>query len=186
MAYVKIVAAGVLICSATAALAQSSSERGKYLVNTILACGNCHTPKDADANQKMDLELSGGGASLTTPGFDATASNITPDAETGIGNWSDEAIKNALTRGVRPANARLPDVPLAPVMPAPFYKAILPDDLNAVVAYLRSVKPVRNSVPAPNYKAPVRHDTYPEAEAGYTPEMMRDPVKRGSYLVTIG
>ncbi len=80
---------------------------------------------------------------------------------------------------------RLPGVPLA-VMAASFFKALSPEDQTAIVAYLRSVKPVRNAVPDPVYRVPVRHDHYPEADAGYTPEMMRDPVKRGSYLVTIG
>jgi len=71
-------------------------------------------------------------------------------------------------------------------MPAGFYKAILPRDLDAVVAYLRTVKPVRNELPAPVYKLPVHRDSYPDAEAGYTEEAMRDPVRRGSYLATIG
>ena len=165
--------------------AQTALERGRYLVTTIMACGNCHTPKDANGAPIAERELSGGVA-FTVPPFNATASNITPDIETGIGNWSDDDIKHALTHGARPAKARLSGIPLAAVMAAPFFKALLPEDQTAIVAYLRSVKPVRNSVPDPVYKAPVRHDPYPEAEAGYTPEMMRDPVKRGSYLVTIG
>jgi mono/diheme cytochrome c family protein len=71
-------------------------------------------------------------------------------------------------------------------MAANFFKAILPDDQAAIVAYLRSVKSVRNAVPDPVYRVPVRHDHYPEADAGYTLDMMRDPIKRGSYLATIG
>ena len=185
MAYKNIIAVSMLLASAGAASAQAPLERGKYLVNAILACGNCHTPKDATGAPVMARELSGGIA-FTVPPFNATAANITPDRETGIGNWSDDDIKRALTHGARPANARLPSVPLAAVMAASFYKAILPDDQTAIVAYLRSVKPVRNEVPAPVYKAPVRHDHYPAADAGYTPDMMRDPVKRGSYLATIG
>jgi hypothetical protein len=90
-----------------------------------------------------------------------------------------------MTHGERPANARLPGVPLA-VMASNFFKALLPDDQTAIVAYLRSVKPVRNPAPEPVYRAPVRHDHYPEADAGYSPTMMQDRVKRGSYLVTIG
>ena len=132
----------------------------------------------------MDRELSGG-ITFTIPPFNGTASHITPDRETGIGNWTDDDIKRALTHGTRPANARLPGVPLA-VMAAPFFKALLPEDQTAIVAYLRSVKPLRNAVPDPVYRVPVRHDAYPEADAGYTADMMRDPVKRGSYLVTIG
>jgi mono/diheme cytochrome c family protein len=165
--------------------AETPAERGSYLVNGILACGNCHTPKAPDGRPIAERELSGG-LSFTTPAFDATAANITPDRETGIGSWSDDEIKRALTEGVRPHHGRLPGVPLAAVMPAAFYKALLPRDLDAIVAYLRGVKPVRNQVPDPVYKAPVHRDAYPDAEAGFTEEAMRDPVRRGAYLVTIG
>ena len=166
------------------ALAQTPLERGNYLVNGILACGNCHTPKDEQGAPILERELSGG-LSFTTPAFNATASNITPDRETGIGAWSNEAIKGAITHGIRPDNARLP-APLAAVMAANFFKALLPNDLNAIVVYLRSVKPVRNLVPNPVYKAPVHRDRYPDAETGFIEAQLREPVKRGAYLVTIG
>jgi hypothetical protein len=71
-------------------------------------------------------------------------------------------------------------------MPAGFYKALLPRDLDAIVAYLRSVKPVRNEVPNPVYKLPVRRESYPDAETGFTEQSIRDAVKQGAYLVTIG
>ena len=173
------------LAGATTVGAQTAVERGDYLINTIMACGNCHTPKDANGAAIVERALSGGGVTFTIPPFNGSAPNITPDRETGIGNWSDDAIKRALTHGERPSNARLPGVQLA-VMAVPFFKALLPEDQTAIVAYLRSVKPVRNAVSDPVYRAPVHHDHYPEADAGYTPEMMRDPVKRGSYLVTIG
>jgi mono/diheme cytochrome c family protein len=169
-----------------AALAETSRERGQYLVTTILACGNCHTPRGPNGMPVAEKELAGGGLSFTTPAFNATAANITPDRETGIGAWTDDEIKLALTHGVRPAHARFGEVPLAAVMPAGFYKAILPRDLDAIVAYLRSVKPVRNEIVAPVYKLPVRRDPYPDAEAGFTEDGLRDSVKRGAYLVTIG
>ena len=46
-----------------AALAQTQIERGSYLVNTIMACGNCHTPRDADGKPVAERALSGGGLS---------------------------------------------------------------------------------------------------------------------------
>jgi mono/diheme cytochrome c family protein len=179
------VAFGTLVFVCSNAAGETLAERGSYLVNTILACGNCHTPKAADGAPIAEKELAGG-MSFTTPAFDATASNITPDPETGIGKWTDDEIKQALTRGNRPAHAQLPGVPLAAVMPAGFYKALLPRDLDAIVAYLRSVKPVRSQVPNPVYKLPVRREPYPDAEAGFTEQSLRDPVRHGAYLVTIG
>jgi hypothetical protein len=87
----------VVIClMANGAIAQTALERGSYLVTTIMACGNCHTPKDASGVPINDKELSGG-ATFTIPPFNGTASNITPDLDTGIGNWSDDAIKRAIT-----------------------------------------------------------------------------------------
>jgi hypothetical protein len=150
-----------IVAGVSSANAQTASERGKYLVNTIMACGNCHTPKDANGVSIRERELSGG-LFFTIPPFHGSAPNITPDRETGIGDWSDDAIKRAVTHGERPANARLPGVPLA-VMAVNFFKALLAEDQTAIVAYLRSVKPVRNAGPDPDYRAPVRHDPYPEA-----------------------
>ena len=180
-----IICCVVLFASLGSAIAQSPAERGNYLVNTILACGNCHTPRDASGKTTAEKALSGGLA-FTTPVFIATAPNITPDVETGIGSWSDAEIKRALVEGIRPDHGRLAGVPLAAIMPANFYKALLPDDLDAIVAYLHTVKPVRSEVPAPIYKAPVHRDPYPDAEAGFNKTMFVDPVRRGAYLVTIG
>ena len=174
-----------LLSACGGAMAESPAERGFYLVNTIMACGNCHTPRDADGKTIAEKAFSGG-LTFTTPAFTATASNITPDIETGIGSWSDAEIKRALVEGVRPDHGRLAGVPLAAIMPANFYKALLSDDLDAVVAYLRTVKPIRNGAPDPLYKTPVRRDVYPDAEAGFDKAMLADPVRRGAYLVSIG
>ena len=168
-----------------AAIAETSVERGSYLVNSIMACGNCHTPKDAAGMPMTDKELSGG-LSFTTPAFNATAANITPDKKTGIGGWSDAEISEALLKGVRPQHVHLAGVQLAAVMPAQYYKALLPEDLAAVIAYLRSIKPVRNDVKAPEYKQPVHRDPYPDAERGFTKGDLKDPVRHGAYLATIG
>jgi mono/diheme cytochrome c family protein len=167
------------------AMAETPAERGGYLVNTIMACGNCHSPRDASGKLIAEKAFSGG-LTFDTPAFVTTAPNITPDMETGIGSWSDAEIRRALVEGIRPNHGHFAGVSLAAIMPANFYKALLPDDLNAVVAYLRTVKPVRNEVPDPVYKAPVHRDAYPAAEAGFSKAMFADPVGRGTYLVTIG
>ena len=178
---------GMLLFAASAmAAAQSPVERGDYLVNTIMACGTCHTQRDTNGKPIADKAFSGGGLTLKTAAFIVTASNITPDVETGIGGWSDGEIAQALVTGMRPDHGRLAGVPLAAVMPANFYKALLPDDLDAIVAYLRTVKPIRNEVTAPVYKAPVHREPFPEAEAGFNTAVFADPARRGAYLATIG
>jgi mono/diheme cytochrome c family protein len=183
--------ASVLLCVAfgpgvESAMAEQRVERGSYLVNTIMACGNCHTPRDAGGKAIVDRAFSGNGLTLDTPAFVVTAPNITPDIETGIGSWSDAELKQTLVTGMRPDHGHLAGAPLAAVMPANFYKALLPEDLDAIVAYLHTLKPIRNEVPEPVYKLPIRRDPYPDAEAGFTTAMFADPVKHGAYLVTIG
>jgi mono/diheme cytochrome c family protein len=179
------IACVVLLIGCISAVAETPTERGSYLVNTIMACGNCHSPRDADG-KPIEARAFSGGLTFTTPAFVATASNITQDVETGIGSWSEAEIRRALIEGMRPDHGRLAGVPLAAIMPANFYMALLPDDLDAIVAYLRTIEPIRNEVTAPVYKAPARRDLYPDAEAGFTKAMFDDPIKRGAYLVTIG
>jgi mono/diheme cytochrome c family protein len=131
-----------LLGFADATMAESAVKRGDYLVNTIMACGNCHSPRDANGQMIKEKAFSGG-LTFNTPGFVATAPNITPDRETGIGSWRDAEIKRALVEGVRPDHGRLAGVALAAIMPANFYKALLPDDLDAIVAYLHTVPPLQ-------------------------------------------
>jgi len=165
--------------------AETLTERGRYLVNGILACGNCHTPKAADGTPLPGSDLAGG-LRFHVPPFEATASNITPDPETGIGGWSAADIKRALVEGIRPDHARLGGTPLAAIMPAGFYKAMLPRDLDAVAAYLGTLPAVRNATPDPVYKMPAGHQSYPDAERGFTEADLADPVRRGAYLATLG
>ena len=74
------------------------------------------------------------------PGAVVMSRNISPDPDDGIGKWSDAEIKRATTAGIRPDGARI-----SPAMPYPWYKGIAPADLDALVAYLRTVPPQKNS-----------------------------------------
>jgi mono/diheme cytochrome c family protein len=170
------------VLAAGGAYAQAPVERGSYLVNTIGACSNCHTPRIAGqgATPNLELRLSGGTQTFNEPFFTVKGTNITPDRDTGIGAWSDDDIKRALTEGVRPNG-----VPLAMVMPSNFLKVLTARDLDAMVAYLRSVPPVRNEVQAPNYKAPMPAPAYPGAGQPMTDDALADPVKLGFYLSSL-
>lgn len=182
-----IAVATTLLGAGAAALAQGTPvERGRYLVTTVMACGNCHTPKDAAGRPVAGKELSGGGTGFNVPPYAGFAANITPDKDTGIGNWTDDEIKRAITHGERPDKGPNAGKPLAPMMAANFFKALLPSDLDAIAAYLRSVPPVSNRVVAPVYRLPTQHDAFAEADRGFTPRDMQDKVRRGAYLATIG
>jgi mono/diheme cytochrome c family protein len=163
-----------------------SVERGRYLVESILGCGNCHTPKTPTGEPVASRNLAGGGLTFSLPPFAGTASNITPDRETGIGAWTDDEIKRAIVEGKRPNHGRLANTELGVVMATSFFRALTPADLDSVVKYLRSVPPIRNEVAAPAYRMAQKHQPFPGAEAGFSDAKMDDPVYRGRYLVTIG
>src|SRR5262249_19753316 len=137
--------AALLVMAATAS-AQTPVERGKYLVNTIMTCQNCHTPKGERGAPIFERDLSNG-LTWDEPPFKVTASNITQDKETGIGSWTDDQIKTALRKGERPNGVKL-----AAIMPSDFYEILTPRDVDAIVAYLRTVKPVKQETPAPVYR----------------------------------
>lgn len=154
---------------------ESLLARGEYLMNGIVACGNCHTPRNADATANDELRLAGGFL-MEDPGFTAYAPNITQDHETGIGSWSDEEIIRAIREGVRKDGTII-----GPPMPFPSYREISDSDAQAIVAYLRTVAPVRNSVPRSVYNFPLPESWGPPV--GSVPDVPRDDsLAYGDYL----
>lgn len=156
------------------ACAESSVERGRYLVQSVAACGNCHTPQGPDG--PLAGKALAGGMELGAPAFKAYASNITPDPETGIGRWTTAQVVAAIRDGKRPDGTTI-----GPPMPFSQYRAMSDRDVAAIAAYLRSVPAVKNTVP---------HSAYPfPLPAGYGPAVgkvpdtpRRDPVAYGRYL----
>jgi mono/diheme cytochrome c family protein len=157
---------------------QTAIQRGEYLVNGVMACGNCHTPP-SPTGPVMEKFLAGG-LTFDTPGFKVTASNITPDRDTGIGTWTAEDIKRSIVEGKRPNGVNLA------MMPVEFFKVLTASDVAAIVAYVQSVKPINNKVPDPEYRRPIHHDVYSPATSQFSDADMQDKVKRGLYLATIG
>ena len=117
------------------------------------------------------------GLRFDEPPFKVKASNITPDQDTGIGKWSAADIKKALQKGERPDG-----VLLAAIMPYGFYEIFTPGDLDAIVAYLRSVKPVKQSADADLQGRAASPGSAGRREAVAEADMT-DKVKRGFYLV---
>jgi mono/diheme cytochrome c family protein len=170
-----IMSAAALVAAAGIADAQTSLERGSYLVNAVMACDGCHTPRPGGVFD-MTRRFSGGSQVWDEKAYTVRGTNITPDRETGIGSWSEGDLKRALTEGIRPSGAHL-----APQMPFAFYKILTPGDLDALVAYIRSTEPVRNQVPPPVYKEATHAVLIPGAEKPLGTEALSDPVKRGFY-----
>jgi mono/diheme cytochrome c family protein len=131
------------ILSRPVAAADPQIARGKYLV-TITGCSDCHTPGSLMGKPDMQQYLGGSDVGFATPNGVFVAPNLTPDKETGLGNWTTEEIIVALTKGERP-DQRV----LAPIMPYDELSSLTRSDALAIVAYLRSLPPVSHKVPGP-------------------------------------
>lgn len=147
-------------------------KRGEYLVSTV-GCDDCHSPKKMGAHGPElipELRLSGFNKNARLPEVDTKsvqkgwalmamdltaavgpwgisyAANITPD-QTGIGNWKEEnflkAIREGKSKGLDGSRSLLPPMPWF------VYRNMTDEDLKSIFAYLKTVKPVDNAVPAP-------------------------------------
>ena len=135
-------ALGVMLAGARAADPQI--ERGKYLAS-FGGCMDCHTPGYFFGKPDMARHLGGSEVGFELPGLGVFhGPNLTPDKETGLGNWTNEQVVKALQEGVRP-DGRM----LAPIMPWRALASLTKEDASAIVAYLKSLPPVRNKVPGP-------------------------------------
>jgi mono/diheme cytochrome c family protein len=153
-------------------------ERGRYL--TVLSdCASCHTVPGSG-------KPFAGGRAIETPFGNIVAPNITPDPETGIGSWSDEAFDAAVRHGIRRDGSRL-----YPAMPYNAYTKMSRDDVLAIRAYLNTVTPIRNAViadtlPFPfNIRAAMRvWDALYFSEGDYRPDPNQSTEwNRGAFLV---
>lgn len=161
--------------------------RGRYLVQGLLGCDDCHSPKDWTQRGAPVLpgrELTG--QALPLPGFPGiiSAPNLTPDLETGSGSWTDDQLARAIREGVKHD-----DSILFPMMPYSEYKDLADEDLASVVVFIRSLTPVRNPLPATIINFPVKYLVRSAAEPVLEPVHGPDPadkVARGKYLVRMG
>ena len=119
-------------------------KRGHYLADTMM-CALCHSPLDENTRMLPGLAMAGGLRIRIEPFGDYPTGNLTSDKETGLGNWSDDEIKRVMTRGILRDGTRLLPFP----MDWPSFSAMQPDDLNAIISYLRTIPPISNKVPAP-------------------------------------
>lgn len=167
------------LATGTVALAQptdaSRLERGRYLVEVVAFCGACHTTRGPQGQLVAGMEQAGGRV-FEERGLRAVAPNITQDPETGIGRWTDAQIAEAIRNGRRPDGSLI-----GPPMPVESYRGISDRDLAAMVAYLRTVPPVRHAV--------TERSHYPFALAPFGPPVTSvpapptgDAVQRGAYI----
>lgn len=143
-------------------------ERGEYLT-TIMACNDCHTPGTFYGAPDFDRRLSGSELGWVGPWGTSFARNLTPDPETGIGNWSEDDIVKTIRTGQRADGTEV-----LPPMPWPMYSNMTDEDAYAISAYLKSLPAVSHKVPdkLPPGTKPGKHDwVVPEPSAWDAPRI---------------
>lgn len=164
-------------------------ERGKYLVEHVAGCIDCHSQRDfTKFSGPVVPGTEGGGGLLFDEKFGLPGKlygkNITPDAETGIGSWTDDEILRAMTQGINKKGDTL-----FPLMPYVNYNHMAKQDLLSIIAYIKTLKPIKNNVPARQLMMPISMAyPAPALQPSVDGNMMppeTDKVKYGEYLVNM-
>jgi hypothetical protein len=162
--------------------------RGKYLVENVSSCLECHSDHTTNYAFPIKPGTEGQGGyifdkQIGFPGVVA-AQNITSDPETGLGNWTDGEILRAMREGIdRNGDA------LFPMMPYEHFRLMSDEDAKSIVVYLRTLKPIRNSVPPKHLDFPVNFIAkfIPKPLSGaVAPPDRANSVAYGQYLTRIG
>jgi mono/diheme cytochrome c family protein len=172
-----ILFAAISLATAARAAEPETVTQGRY--QSVLAdCEGCHTAPGGKSYA--------GGAVLQTPFGRIAVPNITPDRDTGIGNWTESQFRRAMRQGIAPDGKRL-----YPAMPYPAYTHMRDSDLAALWTYLKTVTPVRHTVqatPLPfpfNIRALMRAWNWLYLKQGPLPPVAgkSEAWNRGAYLV---
>ena len=165
---VLILSSIIFIYSSSVESQNDMVERGKYLVDAVAACGHCHTPR-AEADYDMTKYLAGHPEEEAYPQYNfnmmqqrvfivvspqlsafsgpfgsSFATNLTPDKETGLGEWTEKMFIESMRTGHHQGNKD--NRKIFPPMPTKHYAQMTDEDLKAIWAYLKSIKPVKNDV----------------------------------------
>ncbi|TVP98915.1 MAG: cytochrome C [Balneolaceae bacterium] len=164
-------------------ITEAKVDRGRYLANHVMLCMDCHAVRDFSlfSGPPIPETLGAGGEvfdqEMGLPGS-FVSRNITP-AE--LGDWTDGEIFRAITSGVSKDGSAL-----FPLMPYPHYSQLDEEDIYAVIAYLRSLDPVENELPASKADFPVNIliNTLPAKPNFQQRPDKNDVINYGRYLIT--
>ena len=159
-------------------------ERGRYLANHVSLCTDCHSERDwtyFSGPVIPGTEGKGGEAFDEAKGFPGNiySKNITPAA---LGNWTDGELIRSITAGLSKEGT-----PLFPLMPYPAYKIMAEEDVHAIVAYLKTLKPLENEVPETTLNFPLNFivRTMPHPATPQKRPDSSDTLALGKYMATI-
>jgi mono/diheme cytochrome c family protein len=151
-------------------------QRGQYIFSLAGGCA-CHTvPREV---------FNAGARAFPIPFGKVYSTNITQDKETGLGNWTDQQIRDAIVKGIRPDGSNI-----IPVMPYQAYSGMAEEDLQALIAYLKTLKPVKKPTPELQSRAPLTRSLgipiYLKVFGRFSKSPAQAPksgIERGRYLV---
>src|SRR5262245_35446038 len=161
--------------------------RGKYIFHHLASCADCHSDRDFSRFNGPIAEggLAKGFVFPSELGFPGTvvAPNITPDKETGIGNWTDGEKIRAIREGIG-RDERV----LFPLMPYPYFRQMSDEDVFSLVAYLNVLPPIKSYLPKTKIDFPVSFfiKSVPQPVGRVPSPDRNNRLKYGEYLATIG
>ncbi len=131
--------------NAPAQAPKSGIERGRYLVEHVSLCGDCHTPRNSIGVPNRSLYLAGAGKKIGPLGN--SVPNITPDKETGIGEWKRQDIAELLISGTKPDLDNVQGLMEEVIQGTPLgYKDMKKEDALAIADYLKSIPAIKNKI----------------------------------------
>lgn len=160
-------------------------KRGEYLFTTVADCEGCHSERDFSRfNGPVIAGRRGVGTALPLTEIPGKlwSANITPDKETGLGNWTDGEKIRAIREGVSKDGRAL-----FPVMPYQNFRYMSDEDVYSLVAYMNTLPPVKNAVPKPEIDFPVSMliKSAPRPAGSVAAVNRGDKLPYGQYLVTM-
>lgn len=161
--------------------------RGAYLFNSVAGCVDCHSEHDPNSKDHLVLpNMQGSGEVMFVEDLPGriVAPNLTPDRETGAGNWTDDQLARAIREGIGHDGRTL-----FPLMPYEHYRSMSDEDLASVVVYMRSLPPIHHQLPKTEIIFPVKYLIRSVPEPVTTPVSAPDPanvLQWGAYLVNLG
>lgn len=124
---------------------KSGVERGRYLVDHVSLCGDCHTPRNSIGVPKQSFYLAGASQKIGPLG--EAVPNITPDKETGIGEWKREDIAELLISGTKPDLDNVQGLMYEVIQGTTHgYKDMKKEDALAIADYLKSIPAIKNKI----------------------------------------
>lgn len=163
-------------------------DRGKYLVNSVALCFDCHAQaikdfQDVKPGEAPIFAKFGSGRVMFEEGkARLVAPNITPDMETGAGTWTDDQLARAIREGIGHDGRTL-----FPLMPYQDFRHMSDEDLASVIVYIRSLEPVRNPLPKTELPFPLSRliKSAPQPLTAPVIVDLPDQIARGKYLTQI-